>query len=256
MTLKSLRLPLLVAPLAAACAQIAGAQPVGPEPFVERFVSLDEGFWLVSDGWSNGDWTANDWRRGQVATSPRDGLTLTMAPSSGEEKPYSSGEIRTLSRYHHGYFEIDMRAARGSGVVSGFFTYTGAPFDDPHDEIDIEILGRNTEEVTLTVFTDDVQNSIVLPLGFDAAEDFHLYAFEWTEDYVRWYVDGALKHEVRQEDFALPTTPQIYYLDLWGSEVLTDWVGRINPEDAPWTLHVACMAYAGSYSGETLCREP
>ncbi len=266
-----MRLVLLLALAApAACGQATGAQtasppaasargvearPAGERDFIERFERLDDALWLVSDGWSNGDWMANDFRRDQVATGP-DGLTITLAAARGGEKAYSSGEIRTTGRYRHGYFEIDMRAPAGAGLVSGFFTYTGAFFGDPHDEIDIEILGRNTREVTFTIFADDVQTSTVKPLGFDAADDFHLYAFEWTAEYVRWYVDGELEHEERAEDAPLPVTPQIYYLDLWSSETLTDWVGRIDPPGAPWTMHVACVAYAERYDGRTLCREP
>jgi endo-1,3-1,4-beta-glycanase ExoK len=229
---------------------------LGERGFIERFESLDESRWMAADGWSNGDWMANDFLRRQVATGP-DGLTITLAESEGREKPYVSGEIRTIGkRFHYGYCEIDMRAPRGSGLVSGFFTYTGSFFGDPHDEIDIEILGRSTREVTFTTFTDGERNSTVVPLGFDAAEDFHLYAFEWTKDYVRWFVDGELKHEVRAEDVPLPQTPQIYYLDLWNSETLTDWVGRIDRDGAPWTLEVRCLAYAESNPGRTVCREP
>jgi beta-glucanase (GH16 family) len=222
--------------------------------FLELFAHLDGERWLVSDGWSNGDWMANDFLASQVETGP-EGLAITMDRVEGREKRYASGEIRTIGeRFHHGYYEIDMQVPRGSGIVSGFFTYTGSFFGDPHDEIDIEILGRNTREVTFTIFSDDEQASTVVPLGFDAAAGFHLYAFEWTEDYIRWYVDGELKHEETGERVPLPQTPQIYYLDLWGSENLTDWVGPLRPDGAPWTLRVRCMAYAESYEGAPHCR--
>jgi endo-1,3-1,4-beta-glycanase ExoK len=249
----------LVCLLLAACAgeaasEVAASPATASETtFVDIFAELDDDFWLVSDGWSNGDWTANDFLRRQVETGP-EGLTITMGRSENGEKRFSSGEIRTIGRYEHGYFEIDMQVPRGSGLVTGFFTYTGSFFGDPHDEIDVEILGKNTREVTFTIFTNDEQKTEVVPLGFDAADGFHLYGFEWTENYIRWYVDGRLLHEETPETFPLPTTPQIYYLDLWGSDTLTDWVGPLDENGAPWTLRVRCMGHATGYAGVPICR--
>lgn len=234
----------------------AGEEETRPvaTPFVERFETLDDGFWLVSDGWSNGDWMGNDFLRSQIATGP-DGLTVTLDRVEGREKSYASGEIRTIGRYDHGYFEARMQPPRGSGLVTGFFTYTGVFFGDPHDEVDVEILGRNTREVSFTYFANGAQTTEVVPLGFDAADALHVYGFEWTPEVIRWYVDGELAHEVLAADGPLPVTPQILYLDLWNSETLTDWVGPVDPRGAPWTLRVACIAYAESYPGEPICAE-
>jgi endo-1,3-1,4-beta-glycanase ExoK len=227
--------------------------------FVERFeADLDDAVWIVSDGWTNGDWMDTAFRRSQTQVGP-DGLTITLAPADdpGEVgQPYVTGEIRTLGRYDGGYFEIDMQVPRGAGLVTGFFTYTGAAFGDPHDEIDIEILGKDTTEGMFTIFTNDVAKTTYVPLGFDAAERFHLYAFEWTADYIRWYVDGRLVHEETGDELPLPTTPQIFYLNLWNSSSLTDWLGELDVGAIPQTLHVACMAAAERYEGEPLCRRP
>jgi endo-1,3-1,4-beta-glycanase ExoK len=229
--------------------------PPSNTPFVERFRHLDQELWMVADGWSNGDYHASYFDAYQVRTG-RDGLTLTLEPVQNRMKAYATGEIRTVGRYDRGYFEIDMKVPRGSGMVSGFFTYTGAAFGDPHDEIDIEILGRDTTSISLTIFKDGESQGVVLPLGFDAADDFHLYAFEWTDDYVRWYVDGELVHEETGQGVPVPVEPQVYYLHLWNSDTLTDWLGPLDASATPQTLHARCMAQAPAYEGRPLCREP
>ena len=38
----------------------------------------------------------------------------------------------------YGRYEVVMTAAKGNGIISSFFTYTGPYFGDPHDEIDFE----------------------------------------------------------------------------------------------------------------------
>lgn len=258
---------LAAAALAAACesdtdtAAVEGEDESGGPPlnvaFVERFEEpLDRSFWIISDGWDNGDWLDTFWVDDQTVVGP-EGLAITLAPAENPEelgKPYASGEIRTLGRYDSGYFEIVMKVPRGDGLVTGFFTYTGAPFDDPHDEIDIEILGKDTTEGMFTIFTSGVAKTTYVPLGFDAAEDFHTYGFEWTAEHVRWYVDGELLHEELAADTPLPVTPQIYYLNLWNSSTLSDWLGELDTSAIPQTLDVTCMAAAPAYTGESLCR--
>jgi beta-glucanase (GH16 family) len=202
----------------------------------------------VSNGWSNGNWTDNDWRADHVTAGPG-GLVMSLTPAHGGDKPYSGGEIQSHALYRYGYFEVQTRFPRGSGIVSNLFTYAG----NPHDEIDVEVLGRKTDEVMFTIFTGGERHSKVVPLGFDAAAGYHLYAFEWTPDRIRWYVDGKLVNEVRSSDFALPQTPQRFIINLWNSSTQTDWVGPIDDKSAPWTLHVRCMAYAPSYAGRALC---
>jgi endo-1,3-1,4-beta-glycanase ExoK len=222
------------------------------EPFIDRFQTLDETRWRVSDGWSNGEWTANDWRRSQVRQSPGN-LELTLARTRGGEKRFSSGELQSDMAFHYGYFETRLRAPRGSGLVTGFFAYTRAGGTSTWDEIDIEILGRNTRAVQLTYFSRGVRYITTVPLSFDAAEGMHTYAFDWSPTYIRWYVDGVMVHEETGARGPLPQSEQRLYLHLWNSETLRAWLGAILPWDGPWRLNVSCIAYARAYEGRSLC---
>ncbi|MBC7768360.1 MAG: family 16 glycosylhydrolase [Phycisphaerales bacterium] len=225
-----------------------------PLAFEERFTAIDESRWRVADGWSNGEWTANDWRRSQVRVVPQ-GLDMLLSSSRRGEKRYSSGELQSEQLYRYGYFETRMQVPRGSGLVTGFFTYTRPAGENTWDEIDIEILGRDTRSIQFTYFRRGRQHITTLPLPFDAADEQHTYGFEWTPRAIRWYVDGRLFHEEAGENGPLPQTAQRLYLHLWNSETLTDWLGPILPWQGPWRVTVSCIAYAPSYSGASLCAD-
>ncbi|HYD88947.1 MAG TPA: family 16 glycosylhydrolase [Vitreimonas sp.] len=222
--------------------------------FTDPLTTIDESRWRVADGWSNGEWTANDWRRSQIRAVPG-GTEIVLARSRDGEKRYSSGELQSEEVYRYGYFETRMRVPRGSGLVTGFFTYTRPAAENTWDEIDIEILGRDTRSIQFTYFRRGERNITTLPLPFDAAEAQHTYGFEWTPRAIRWYVDGRLMHEENGANGALPQAPQRLYLHLWNTETLTDWLGPILPWQGPWRLTVSCIAYAPSYAGRQLCSE-
>ena len=235
-------------------AQSAEAEPPEGPHFVDRFEKLEEAArWAISDGWSNGDWVSNDWRRAQVQIAP-EGLAITMARNPpAAEKPYSSGEISTHETYRHGYFEARLRMPRGPGLVVGVFTYTRPEGEDSWNEIDMELLGRDTRTLELTYHVAGEAKKEEIHLPFDAAEGFHTYAFEWRPDAIIWYVDNVVVHEARGAAIERLDRNQRFYVSLWNSTELYRWVGRIDPAQAPWRLDVACVAQAAAYAGRSLC---
>jgi len=122
-----------------------------------------------------------------------------------------------------------MRAAPGSGIVSSYFTHTGpSQGGDPHDEIDIEFLGHRTREMHINYFTDGrMAGSVYIPLTYDAAEEYQLYAFEWEPDAIRWYVGDQLVFVADPELHPIPQTPGRLIMNIWtGSENQYAWHGR------------------------------
>ena len=47
-----------------------------------------------------------------------------------------------------------MKAAAGSGLNTGFFTYIGPTHKQPHDEIDFEVLGKDPSKVQINQYVD------------------------------------------------------------------------------------------------------
>lgn len=232
------------------------ALPQQGEAFVDRFDGgeLDQERWFVSDGWSNGDWMDNDWRASQITLGDH-GMTMTMEKGpAGSNKPLASAEMKVKQHFRYGYFEVNMRVPKGSGLVTGVFTYAGQDGKVRPHEIDIEILGRDTRFLEATIHENGKPTHKKIRLPFDAADGFHTYGFDWQPDAVRWYADGKLVHEERGAVVSRLRRTQEFIIDFWASSQLKEWVGPLNRGNAPWKLDIACTAYAPTYSGRELCR--
>lgn len=221
--------------------------------FVDRFQGIDGSRWAISDGWSNGPWVENDWRRNQVSLTPR-GLAITLGPNvEGGDKPYSSGEISSTGEFRYGYFEARMRVPSGDGVVTGLFTFTRPRGNASWHEIDMEFVGRDTRTLELAYHVGGHPAKRIIHLPFDAADGFHTYSFEWQPDAIRWYVDNVMVHEATGARVESMTAEQRFVVNLWNTEQLYRWTGRIQRNEAPWVLEVSCIAQAPAYPGRSLC---
>lgn len=226
--------------------------------FIDRFRTLDESRWVISDGWHNGDYMDSDWRREAVSLTPN-GLAITMRrnpPELGREKPYMSGELQSRESFQYGYFEASMRLPRGDGVLAAFFTYTRPDGTSTWEEIDIEFAGSRPRLMEATYHVHGRSEGEKLNLGFDPTQAFNTYGFEWTPDALRWYVNNRLVHEYRDAAIARMRRPQRLYLSMATPGGLSAWLGELDRSMEPWTLEVSCVAHARQYDGVSLCARP
>lgn len=152
-----------------------------------------------------------------------DGATITLSASTMGDRPFRSGALSSARTFLHGRFEIEMRAARGEGVVTGFFLHRSAP----RQEIDVEIIGNESSKILLNVYFNPGNEGAELDygyrgspcaidLGFDAAAEVHRYAIEWFPDRIRWFVDDVLVHERGSWDpTPIPHLPMTLHANLW-----------------------------------------
>jgi endo-1,3-1,4-beta-glycanase ExoK len=220
-----------------ACILGAPVAAQSPTAFREDFDRLSPDVWLTSDGWTNGDHQNCTWSKRAVEIA--DGkLRLSFLPDA---KGHLCGEVQTNATFHHGTYEARIRTGTGSGLNAAFFTYIGPVHDAPHDEIDFEILTRNTGEVSLNTFVSgEPKNGTTVPVDPAADAAFHDYAFIWEPGLIRWFVDGV---EVHRATETLPVTPQKLYFSLWGSDTLTDWMGPFTAPDGPVVMEVDWTAF-------------
>ena len=161
-------------------------------------------------------------------------------------KDFKGAEFRTKDSYVYGRFEICYKSVKGAGVLSNFFTYhdftTGTA---DWNEIDIEILGRYEDDLQFTTITpyQSIQNSHAYA-NFNPADDYHVYAFEWTPNYVAWFVDGEEIYRQTGEHIATLTRPQKIMMNIWAPENADSWTGEWNPDILPLFAYYDWVSYA------------
>ena len=212
---------------------------------VSDFTTGKAGDFFASDGWTNGK-PFDCWWYKQNAQIKGDHLELSVDrkwtnDSNPDWNPaFSGGEFRTNNFYHYGYYETSMKAIKNNGVVSSFFTYTGPSDNNPWDEIDIEILGKDTTKVQLNYYTNGVGNhEKMIDLGFDSSQAYHRYGFDWQPSYIAWYIDGK---EVYRAYDNIPKTPGKIMMNAWPGKTVDDWLNAFDGR-TPLTAYYQWVTY-------------
>jgi beta-glucanase (GH16 family) len=156
---------------------------------------------FLPPGWGNNE---QQWYTEQNATVADGFLTITAREESVEPGwNFTSARLRTLRKGDWTYGRIEMRAKMplGKGLWSAFWML---PTDGLYGgwaasgEIDIvEYLGSEPDEIFGTIHYGGEWPANTfsgtpyrLPSG-NFHEDFHLFAIEWEEGEIRWYVDDV-----------------------------------------------------------------
>jgi beta-glucanase (GH16 family) len=200
--------------------------------FSDDLDGFDDQLWSISDGWTNGPPFWCGWRADHVDFSSGvmrlrlDDVPCVSNPDDCSGQPYASGEYWTIQLYPYGRVEARLKPARQEGVVTSLFTYTGPSDGNPHDEIDIEFLGRDTTMMEVNYYVNGVGgHEAQIALGFDAADAFHVYAFEWSPTAIHWFVDDVLVHTETNASGPLPSTPGHVMVNLWPGIGVDAWLG-------------------------------
>lgn len=149
-------------------------------------------------------------------------------------KPYKGAELRTIVSYQYGRFEVRMKSAAMSGMLSSFFTYNdGGNLPAQWNEIDIEILGRYNNEVQFNVISQgQINHEIRQVVPYNPHAAFHVYAVEWTPNYISWSVDGYEIYRQTGDHIDNLFYTQKLMMNIWPPNY-PDWVGSFNPADLP-----------------------
>ena len=130
-----------------------------------------------------------------------------------KEYTFYGAELTGVEQVKYGRFEARMKMAAISGSVSSMFlNYDNSWMkgEEPWNEIDIEVLGKDPTSWQSNILTREGDPSIngltaseskpLHAFGFDATKDFHLYAIIWTPEYVAWEIDSV---EVRRDTLGM-----------------------------------------------------
>lgn len=125
------------------------------------------------------------------------GILNIRAQKVGDE--VISARLNTKELWQYGYFEARLKLPKGKGTWPAFWMMPADGNNWPHcGEIDImEEVGVNpnftSSSIHCTAYNHTIGTQKTAERHTPGAEDeFHVYALEWTEDYIRTYVDGTL----------------------------------------------------------------
>ncbi|RYY01547.1 MAG: glycosyl hydrolase family protein [Gammaproteobacteria bacterium] len=168
--------------------------------------------------------------------------------SSVIAKPYKGAEIYSAEPAKYGRYVMRMRMAKGSGLLSTFFTYkngsevSGALWE----EIDIEVLGKNDAyqmQSNIIVGSPRQTTEVLHTASQSLADDYHTYTLEWTPDYVAWFIDGQQVRKINGGNFVTSlVNSQTMRFNIWAS-TSESWVGAFNASVLPVYQFVNYMEY-------------
>ena len=169
----------------------------------------------------------------------------------------TAGSMRTDQSYLYGRFEVRMKSVDSDGVVSSFFTYNTDWESNlgnlNWNEIDIEMTGNRDSSVQFTTHHPGDPNSWsygeIIEVGFNPHQDFHDYAFEWTPQYIKWFVDGEEVYQQSESVVDDLNLSQKIMMNVWPA-IWSDWVGEWSNQDTPQHVYydyVRYYAYSPGY---------
>ena len=176
-----------------------------------------------------------------------DGILNIIARKYGSE--VISARINTRELWQYGYFEARLKLPKGKGTWPAFWMMPANGNNWPHcGEIDImEEVGVNPNYTSSSIHCTAYNHTIGTQKTAErytpgAEEEFHVYALEWTADYIRTYVDGQqvfyFANDGKGDENTWPFNKPFHpILNLaWGG----DWGGwnGVNPDALPATYQI------------------
>lgn len=153
---------------------------------------------------------------------------------------FTTAFVKSKALVKYGYFEIKCRPMK-SKASSAFWFYQDTK--EEWTEIDVfEICGagdkfKNMYIMTVHVFHTPTENqhwekSKKWKAPFELVDDYHVYAWEWNKDVIKWWVDGNVVHELQNTHWHQPLNMN------FDSETFPDWFGLPDKADLPSTFSI------------------
>lgn len=175
------------------------ADPARPDPKKWTFD-------LGGNGWGNNELQAYT-RRPENVRVENGHLVIEARRESfqgkdGPRRDYTSARLKTLglASWTYGRIEARIKVPQGQGIWPAFWmmgtniSKVGWP---TCGEIDVmEIIGKEPSTLHGTIHgpghsgAGGISHKTTLPDGKKFADDFHLFAVEWTTEKITWFLDG------------------------------------------------------------------
>ncbi len=179
---------------------------------------------------------------------------LVVASISAGAHAVSSAEFYTSKSYQYGRFEARVQFPPGDGVVGSFFLWkNGSEVSGTFwNELDFEKTGANCQLQTNAAYGNPVAyHSEAASLSSSLCDQFHIYAYEWTPDYIAWLVDGV---EIRRDTgdtataFAQNATSGMQFrFNIWPGDA--SFGGNFDPSILPVFQYINWVQYSSYANG-------
>jgi len=205
----------------------------------------------LPSGWGNNE---SQWYRPENVKIENNNLVIISEKENYSGKNYTSARIRTIKKgdWKYGRLELRIKFPVGRGIWSAIWML---PTDNVYGgwaasgEIDIiEHLGNEINRVHGTLhyggsWPENTHTGAPFTLTKDKfTDDFHLFALEWEEGIIKWFVDDSLYQTQTSwysanGNFPAPFDQQFYLLI--NIAVGGNWPGSPNPSTSfPQKLEV------------------
>jgi beta-glucanase (GH16 family) len=215
--------------------------------FVEhRFEGMDDSVWMLRDDTFPGNLAL--FAPHNFSVGSNEIAQLTIREERTPVRRFTSAALCSRRQYLYGRFMAEVRASNIPGLITGLFLHRNSP----KQEIDIELLGKDTRKMLVNVFYNPGTEGsrleygyrgtpTLVDLGFDASRDFHRYEIEWYPTSILWRVDGEVVYErVNWEPTPVPHLPMQFNVNLWHSRS-RELAGNLNVADLPATAELRAL---------------
>ena len=180
-------------------------------------------------------------------------LLLLVSLSTHAQKNYKGAEVYSTKLWKYGKIEVRMRMAKGSGILSTFFTYKdGSEISGTFwEEIDIEVFGKNNaQSFQSNIISNNPKKTSeqVHSPGYSFADAYHTFALEWTPNYVAWLLDGVEVRKTQGGQAPELTNPESFRFNLWAANIQS-WVGAFDTGSLPAYQFINWIRYSAYTPG-------
>jgi endo-1,3-1,4-beta-glycanase ExoK len=179
-------------------------------------------------------------------------LAASVAPRSA--LAVKSGELYTPAAHPFGRFEASINFPQGDGVVGAYFLWkAGSEVAGTFwNELDFEKIGANCQLESNAFYGSPgaVHAERYTPATL-LCGTYHTYAFEWTPEYLAWFVDGV---ELRRDTGAAATayaenaaTGMQYRFNIWPGDA--SFGGNFDPRILPVYEEIDWVQYSSYENG-------
>ena len=173
--------------------------------------------------------------------------------ASSQALAVASAELYKTQAYFYGRFEARVQYAPGEGVVSSFFLWKdGSSSSTLWNELDYEKLNAACRmQTNAWTGMGGVQHTQINAMPGNICAGYHTYSFEWTPNYIEWFVDGA---SIRRETGAIAadytanaSAGMKFHFNVWPGDA--SFGGAFSPSVLPVHEYISWVQYSSYTNG-------